>query len=142
LAAVRKTTAALRFSGHDLDPDEITRLFGATPTWSRRKGELVPRGGDETYFARTGIWGLRAPDGDGDNLERRIMSLLEVNSDLELWRSLAARFRGDVFVGLFMETDNEGVGLSRATLAALAERGLEIGFDIYGPVADEPETEA
>lgn len=32
-----------------------------------------------------------------------------------------------------MESGNEGLSLSPSSLQALAERQIEIGFDIYGP---------
>jgi hypothetical protein len=39
LAGISRTKAALRISGDDLDPDEVSKLLGAAPTESARKGD-------------------------------------------------------------------------------------------------------
>jgi hypothetical protein len=46
---------------------------------------------------------------------------------------LSERFEGNLFVGLFLDSSNEGISIARETIRAIATRGLELGFDIYGP---------
>ena len=65
--------------------------------------------------------------------------------DTGVWRSLVARFKADIFCGLFMDEGNEGLELRPETLEMIGSRGLSLGFDIYGgPLeeeADEPKGE-
>ena len=53
------------------------------------------------------------------------------NNDLEAWRSLAGRFRGRVFCGLFLASANDGLTLQPETLLMIGERGLMLDLDIY-----------
>jgi len=55
---------------------------------------------------------------------------VELTGDLAVWQALA-RFRPDLFCGLFMGSSNDGVSLSPRALLALGERGIELGLDIY-----------
>jgi hypothetical protein len=48
-----------------------------------------------------------------------------------IWRHLTMTYKVDPFCGLFMEAENRGFALSAATCKELADRNLEIGFDIY-----------
>jgi len=131
---VHETVASLRFSGDDLDADEITRLLGVTPSRAERKGQTIrgPRSGRER-IARTGSWLLRVDHRSSGDLNAQIKELLELaTDDTSVWRPLSKRYKPDVFCGVFLETLNEGFTLEAETLALLAERGLFIGFDIYG----------
>jgi hypothetical protein len=50
-----------------------------------------------------------------------------------VWKALAARFRIDIFCGLFMEeSNNEGLDLSPETLILLGERRFVLALDVYG----------
>ena len=44
---------------------------------------------------------------------------------------LTRRFKVDLFCGLQMEEWNRGLSFSPETLRRVAERGLELGLDIY-----------
>jgi len=66
-------------------------------------------------------------------LDGQINELLNgLSNDLAVWQSLAARFGGRVFRGIFLDSFNEGFDLRPSTLSRLSERGLMIDFDIYG----------
>jgi hypothetical protein len=39
----------------------------------------------------------------------------------------------DLFCGWFMEVSNEGVSVLVHTMSLLAERGIDLSLDIYGP---------
>jgi hypothetical protein len=60
-----------------------------------------------------------------------------MSQDLTTWRTLTSRFSADVFCGLFMDQSNEGFSLGAETLRMLADRGLEIGFDVYDPTRED-----
>lgn len=134
MGPVHDTAATLRFSGDDLDPDEITEKLGATPSRAERKGQTIrgPRSGRER-IARTGSWHLTVEHRSPGDLNAQIKELLKLaTDDTSVWRPLSKRYKPDVFCGVFLETLNEGLNLEAETLALLAERGLFINFDIYG----------
>ena len=56
-----------------------------------------------------------------------------LTSDLKIWKKLGEHYRIDLFCGLFLERANRGVTLAPETMAAIAARGAELGFDIYSP---------
>ena len=79
-------------------------------------------------------WWLSAPESAGADLDGQVKWILSrVTSDLSVWRELTSKFSVDLFCGLFLERSNRGVGLSADTMRQLAERGIQIGFDIYAP---------
>jgi hypothetical protein len=130
-----RLSVTVRIAGDALDPTEITHLLGATPAFAARKGEQVGRR-HRTVTQRSGIWTYRLPNeppADWD-LDDAIAALLaSLPGDVAIWRSLGQRFDTDVFCGFFMQRDNHGVELRPNTLALLAERGLTLELDIYGP---------
>lgn len=133
MGAVSKTCATLRIIGDDLEPASITELLGKEPTYATAKGVEEQRPGGRSCLTSIGIWNLRAVEAEPGNLDSQISALLDqVSSDMSVWKNLASRFRCEIFCGLFLESCNEGISLSQTTLALLAERKLEIGFDIYG----------
>jgi hypothetical protein len=121
--------------GDEVDPSEITRLYGLTPKFAASRGEQVQRG-SRTVTHRSGIWtyGLAEDPSPEWELEDAIVALLSrFPDDATLWQDLGTRFRLDVFCGLFMGTDNQGTVLSPQTLGMLAARNLALDLDIYGP---------
>jgi hypothetical protein len=133
MAAINETTAGLRFFGDDLNPAEISTLLNGDPSKSAKIGDLrdTPRG---AVVERTGKWIRNAPRETPGNLQKQIAGLLfDLTDDLSVWRSLSARFRADIFVGIFMREGNEGLALQPDTLKLLSDRRLELNLDIYGP---------
>ena len=130
MAAIAKSVASLRIFGDDLNPEEISRLLDAQPTASSQKGEVGARGAT----AKRSSWRLRVADRTPGDLNRQVTELLEgLTSDPEVWATLTARYRVDLFCGLFMEEGNEGFTLSAPALKALGDRGIELALDIYAP---------
>jgi len=131
--AVGRLKVSVRVIGDALDPAEVTRILGVEPSFAARKGERA-RPGRLEVVQRTGAWVLRAEQAAGWPLDEAIHALLaQLPSDAALWRSLGERFRLDVFCGMFMGTDNQGLELRPETLQLLAARGLRLGLDVYGP---------
>jgi Domain of unknown function (DUF4279) len=65
------------------------------------------------------------------DVEEVILDLLgRLPTDPGVWHLLSQKYRMDLFCGLFLEASNRGFSLSAGTCRALADRGLEIGFDI------------
>lgn len=138
MATISKTRLSIRFFGDDLDPHEITARLGRAPSEGASKGGVIVSENGTERIARTGSWRLLAGHRMPGDLDGQVAELIEtLNDDLSVWQDLSARFRGDVFCGLFMQESNEGIGLSAATMESLSSRGLAIGFDIYDP--DRPD---
>jgi len=141
MAHVQRSAVTLRIGSDDLIPDEITRLLGATPTKTEIKGEkIVGRKTGKVRIAKMGIWRLEASDREPEDMDGQIQEILsQTTSDLAVWRSIAEKHQIDLFCGLFLGGSNEGMTLSAQSLAALGERGIEMGLDIYSG-RDEDET--
>jgi hypothetical protein len=83
-----------------------------------------------------GMWRLAANHQARGDVNAQISEILgKLSSDLASWRSLASRFRVEIFCGWFMEDGNEGISISPANLVALGERGIELDIDLYAPSA-------
>ena len=132
---VSRLSVSVRVAGESLDPVEITRLLGVAPNFAARAGERVRRG-NRVVTQRLGIWtyGLSADPSPEWELDDAIVALLgRLPSDTALWHELGSRYKLDVFCGLFMGSENQGTGLDPSTLRLLADRGLTLDLDIYGP---------
>jgi hypothetical protein len=143
MAHVQKSVVTLRIGSADLIPDEITRLLGATPTRTEVKGEkIVGRKTGHVRIAKMGVWRLSASDREPEDMDGQIREILsQATSDLAVWRNIAQKHQIDLFCGLFLGGSNEGMTLSAESLAALGERGVEMGLDIYsGHNEDETST--
>ncbi len=132
MGPVSRTVATLRFFGDDLRPDEITALLGRSPSISTVKGEEWTTPSGRIRVAKQGSWRLFAEDLEPGDLDRQLENLLYgLTDNLGVWTNLAARFRADVFCGLFLEDGNEGISLAPRTLTMLGSRGLTLDLDIY-----------
>ncbi len=132
---VNKFKITLRMSGDKLDPDQISHLLVCAPTRAETKGESIIIS-DRVRIARTGRWSVSLHStecADGTDVEEGIkLLLLRFPADLKLWEELTTDFKADVFCGIFLDGPNRGFAISAATSRLLADRNLEIGFDIYG----------
>lgn len=142
MAQIRQSAVALRIVGDDLVPDEVTVLLGTSPTSAHVKGEtgkhiVGPKVGD-VRVARSGMWMLDASDREPEDMNSQIQEILSrMTDDLSVWRSITRRFRVDLFCGLWLTGTESGLTLSPKSLAALGERGIELGLCIYGDHEDE-----
>lgn len=124
MGELHSTAASLRFTGDDLDPDELSSKLGAEPSTSARKGSIrqTPKGRE--FIARSGIWILNAGQLTPGDLDRQINTLLvDLSGDLQIWQDIARRYKGHIFAGLLLGSVNEGMGLMPQTLSMLGARG-------------------
>ena len=129
---VDRIAVAVRIIGDTLDPDRLTRMLGVAPTLARRKGEPMERDG-ATVEQPTGIWSYALPASPEWELGDAIRTLLEqLPSDPALWESLALEFSTDVFCAIFLDAPNRLAILPVETLDLLAERRLQLTFDLFG----------
>lgn len=140
MAAIGMSTLTLRIFGDTLDPEAVTAMLGAKSTRAFRKGDVETTKGGRQIVHRTGTWQLSVPDSEPEAIDVQVANLLaQLRPDLATWQRLGEAFEVDLFCGLFMNDTNEGFSLSVPTLKALAERGIEIGFDTYAPIAADEE---
>jgi hypothetical protein len=84
---------------------------------------------------RTGAWILNADRREPGDLDGQIDEIFsKLTHDLSVWRDLAG-YRPDLFVGLMLEQSNEGIELNGKSLSLLADRGVRLGLDVYGPLS-------
>ena len=126
---IDETRLTLSVHGDDLDPDEVTRLLGCSPSRSNRRGDLRPRSG--TPHPR-GAWLLTLEGKAPVEPEHLLASLLDrLPSDPSVWDALRARHSVALGFGLFQEAWNRGFDLSPGVIHRVAALGLGLGFDIY-----------
>lgn len=132
MGSFEHSEVSLRFGGETADPDEITRLLGASPTLSYRKGDTIQRHGGEGILVRSrGLWCLSAARREPADVDAQILEILDqVTPDLAVWASLK-QYDPDFFVGLFMESGNDGIALSPEVLLAMGQRGVTLDLDVY-----------
>ncbi|WP_429931889.1 DUF4279 domain-containing protein [Agrobacterium vitis] len=131
---------SLRIAGDDLDPGEITSLLGVAPHLAYRKGEhwKAPKG--KPLIGRTGLWIFDVDDFETDDFEEAIFDLLSrVPFAPDVFRTLACRFKVELFCGLFLDEYNAGVELSAAVMKLLAQREISLDLDIYSFSGPEEE---
>lgn len=125
-----KYCVSLHFFGDDLDPDEVSRLLGCSPTDSQRRGDLVQLR-TRSYTAPSGSWRLSTKRST-DDIEMQLVALFErLNEDLQIWQSLTTRFDAELFCGVFLSRQGRGFDMSPRLHRLLADRTLHIVFDIY-----------
>ena len=139
MAQIQKSVVSLRILSEDLNPGEITRMLGATPTQTRIKGEkIVGKKTGHVRIAKFGMWSLSATDREPEDMDDQVREILSrMTNDLKVWRGISEKYQIDLFCGLFLRASNEGMTLSPESLIALGERGIELGLDIYSGEDEE-----
>ena len=134
---IDRCKVSLRIIGDDLDPDQISSLLECEPSSKTRKGEIVADDGTgRQRISPFGSWRLESTESEQVDLEEQVLKLLSrVIEDPEVWLRLTNQYKVDLFCGVFLDEGswNRGFSLSPGVLKELAERNLEIGFDIYAP---------
>jgi hypothetical protein len=83
---------------------------------------------------------LAAGDREPADIDDQVRELLEkLTDDLEVWSGLSHRFQVELFCGWFMRGGDEGIGVSPSTMAALSQRGIELGICLYAPSSSDDE---
>jgi uncharacterized protein DUF4279 len=70
MATISRTKASLRIFGDELNPDEVTKLLGGSPTKTQFKGEEIPlRKEGKFRVAITGGWWLQSGESEPSNYQ-------------------------------------------------------------------------
>ena len=138
MAAISLTKATLRIAGDDLLPEDITNSLGGFPTHEQTRGEELKTPSGKIRVAEFGMWRLCATDQVPGDLDCQVSEILDqLTSNLDAWQELADNYKIDLFCGIFMENEMEGISLSPESLQKLGERNILLDLDIYGPDEDE-----
>jgi hypothetical protein len=138
MSAIHHSIVTLRIYGDDLVPQDITKMLGALPTHSVAKGqEIVGRKTGKVRVAKTGMWRLCASDREPEDIDGQIREIFsQITADIAVWQSITKKYRANLFCGAFMSETNDGLSISPQSMAVLAERGIELWFEIYAPLQD------
>lgn len=117
-------------------PDALTLALGKPPTESHTKGDVITnKTTGSVRVAKAGSWLFEVERREPGDLDGQIKELFgALTQDLSAWRTLAAKYKPDLFVGMFMIEGNEGIEMSAESLETLAARGVSLSLDIYGPL--------
>ena len=114
--AVDRSTMTLRVHCEYEEREAVSQLLGCESDKTRKS------------------WRLTAPESMGADLDEQVDWILSrLTEDIGKWRQVTAKYKTDMFCGLFLERSNRGVSLEPETMRKLAERGIQMGFDIYAP---------
>ena len=130
---------SLRLCGDSLDPTNVERLTGLSPTTVGLKGEKR-RGKQGREYApyETNIWvySLRAPNDAcfEDQLHALFASLGPRRTALKALCSMPG-IEGEIFLGFSSGNGQGGDTISPNILALIADTGLSLSLDLYPPTA-------
>lgn len=132
-----RSAISLRFSSDDLDPAVITNALGVEPDLAYAKGGAWATPSGRPMVGQTGLWSRSVADRSPADFDNQVAELFALTAtDVSAWSDLSARYRGELFVGLFMRENLEGLSIAPPTLAAIAARGLALDLDMYGPFGE------
>ena len=139
MSAIHHSIVTLRIYGDDLVPQDITKMLGVSPTHSAIKGQqtsVSPTTG-KVAFAKAGMWRLCASDREPEDIDGQIREIFsQITANVAVWQSITKKYRANLFCGVFMSETNDGLSIPPQSMAVLAERGIELWFDIYAPLQD------
>jgi hypothetical protein len=129
---VDEVHVTLVFHGDDLDPDEISRLLGCSPTSSHSKGEPRPGLSAKAGPWPAGAW-LLTVEGNAPQTTSEVLTdlLRKLPDDETLWLELSKRWRVSIWLGLFLTQWNRGFELEAPLLERVARMHASLSFDIY-----------
>lgn len=129
----RPDTARVQFglTGDRLDPSEVTRVTGLSPSRSWRKGDLYESKVGGIRPRHSGLWVIET---EGTRVEQCALALLEVvEPHAEALRRLARAAGAEMSVGIWWDPDGGqgGFTVSSSVLRRLSDLGEQV--DVYFP---------
>ncbi len=124
-----RSVVTLALCGPDLDPIEVTRRIGLTPTESHRKGDTYGR---RNIPYRIGSWMMKVERQAPAGVQECLEELLErLPASEALWSRLATDYEIQLRVGVFFDGVNRDFDISPAVLTAAAKLNGSLWVDIY-----------
>ena len=138
MAQISQSEATLRIAGDYLIPVQITKLLGCEPDFSHAKNdEIEINNTGNTRITNIGMWQIRTKRLKPENIDAQISEIFnKLSPDLSIWKSLNNKYKIDLFCGIFMNEDMEGMSLSPVSLKILSDRGIRLDLDIYSSYED------
>jgi hypothetical protein len=128
-------SARLHVTSEELIPDEVTKLFGVTPTTSQTKGVAVlGPDGDKKRVPKFGRWSIELTPSQTDewDINEVINELLApLPTDAEIWHKVSRRGSLQISLGLLFAHNGDDFFLEPVLLHTLGERGIQVYFDFY-----------
>ena len=139
--SLNRAKVSVSIAGDDLIPSEITALLGASPRLGVCKGEVFLGSHGKHLVAKTGKWHFGGGWESTPNLDKQIASVLAELTDNELaWKEVTTRFDCYLNVGGYFNDWTGGMTLQPSTMKLLADRHLDIDFDLYAPASSDRPT--
>jgi hypothetical protein len=127
MAELDRTIVSIRFSGQGLDPKELGEMLGFIEAETTKSTIKRLNSGNV-------IWSIRFEAKDTSSLEEKIEALLAIfTKEIYAWIHATENVKAEIFCGLFLDSWNQGFSLTPNLIREIADRNLEIGFDIYPP---------
>jgi Domain of unknown function (DUF4279) len=131
---IKQAGVTLIVWGADLEPEEISRVFGIQPTSSNRKGD---QRGQNGRVSPNGRWLHAFSDRAASNINDQIRdAFAELPSDARTWTDLSTRFEIEIICYLFPSAVAEQFTLPPVTSALLAARYATVRFIHFGSNAE------
>lgn len=136
-----KTYATFRLRGDQLAAKEVTVRLDIEADFAFEKGELHSSGRGQPVKQRIGVWYITSEGRlETTNTERHLLDLLEKLEPVkEELRAVVQRqsLVADFFCYWVSATGHGGPEVSPDTLRRIADLDARLGFDFYGPFADD-----
>lgn len=128
--------ATLHVSGDALDPDQVSTLFGVSPTESEHQGmpQVRADGSVESRVASSGRWSLGVGEAGNEtlNINEAIEALLGLlPEDIATWKAVGALGTMHLAVSWALNANNSEIWLEPRLLAFFGERGVGLYFEVY-----------
>lgn len=128
-------SVSLSIRGENVDPDKISETLGVQADTMRRKRNLKDNGvADNGSGDSAGLWliNMRRNQTDEWDIEEVIFSLLDrITVKNDVWIEAVGGAVVRVFVGLSLDSENQGFGFSPELLQRVAALGARFDFDVY-----------
>ncbi len=138
--ALGSHAAALHVFGDALVPDQVTNLFGVSPTGTETPGvSLVRPDGSEGRVSSSGRWSLGVSTAGTDtmNFNEAIEAVLALlPTDVAIWKAVGALGTMHIALSLAVDAGNGEIWLEPRLLSFLGERDVGLYFEIYQRDAD------
>lgn len=138
--------AAIHVYGDSLQPAEVTRLFGVTPSESETPGvPLRHADGSVIRTPKSGRWtyGVPASASGAPNFNEAVEVVLgKLPRDAAVWRAVGTLGSIHLSVTLAIDDANSEMWLDPQLLCFLGERGVGVHLEIYRRDPEPGRTEA
>lgn len=121
--------AYFTITGNDLDPAEITRSLGVSPTDSWKKGDVNSRNGYERKFGRWSLYSRLPRSVEFEAHIADVLAQLEQNPDG--FRKVSEAYEGRMQLVGYFHSYYPGLFFTPQTVQGLAKYKLGVDHDFY-----------